>query len=101
MRVEPQDEAQSSRRVHPFLRDLSVTLAAQVGVALSGLLLYRLLAIHKGTDGFASYSLVKQAAGFLFPVVTVGLVGGLPRYLALPREERSPQLRGLLSRPRR
>jgi O-antigen/teichoic acid export membrane protein len=90
VRVEPQDEAQSSRRVHPFLRDLSVTLAAQVGVALSGLLLYRLLAIHKGTDGFASYSLVKQSAGFLFPVVTVGLVGGLPRYLALPRGERSP-----------
>jgi O-antigen/teichoic acid export membrane protein len=90
VRVEPQDEAQSSRTVHPFLRDLSVTLAAQVGVALSGLLLYRLLAIHKGAEGFASYSLVKQAAGFLFPVVTVGLVGGLPRYLALPRDERSP-----------
>jgi O-antigen/teichoic acid export membrane protein len=90
VRVEPQDEAQSSRRVHPFLRDLSVTLAAQVGVALSGLLLYRLLAIHKGAEGFAAYALVKQAAGFLFPVVTVGLVGGLPRYLALPRDERSP-----------
>jgi O-antigen/teichoic acid export membrane protein len=90
VRVEPQDEAQSTRRVHPFLRDLSITLAAQVGVALSGLLLYRLLAIHKGTDGFAAYSLVKQATGFLFPVVTVGLVGGLPRYLALPRDERSP-----------
>ena len=64
MRVEPQDEAQSSRRVHPFLRDLSVTLAAQVGVALSGLLLYRLLAIHKGTDGFAGF--VKQGQVFEF-----------------------------------
>ena len=90
MHVEPQVEIESSRRLHPFFRDLSVSLAAQVGVALSGLLLYRLLAIHQGTNGFASYSLVKQAAAFLFPVVTIGCLTGLPRYLALPREEGDP-----------
>ena len=65
VRVEPQDKAQSSRRVHPFLRDLSVTLSSQVRMALGGLLLYRLLAIHKGTDGFASYSL-REAVGWDF-----------------------------------
>lgn len=78
------------RRLHPFFQDLTVTLFAQVAVALGGLLLYRLLAINTGTDGFASYSLVRQSVGFLFPIVTVGLVGGLPRYLALPRDQDGP-----------
>lgn len=83
-------ESTGGRRMHRFFRDLSVTLVAQACVAVGGLLLARLLATETGAEGFASYSLVKQAANFLFPVVTVGLVGGLPRYLALPREGSSP-----------
>jgi len=79
-----------SRRLHPFFQDVSVTLLAQVCVAAGGLLLARLLARNAGADGFASYSLVKQAANILFPIVTVGLVGGLPRYLALPAERDTP-----------
>lgn len=59
-------------------------------MALGGLLLARLLAQNTGADGFASYSLVKQAVNVLFPIVTVGLVGGLPRYLALPRGHDTP-----------
>lgn len=76
--------------MHPLFRDLTVTVLAQAIVALGGLVLYHLLAVETGTDGFASYSLVKQSVGVLFPVVTVGLVGGLPRYLALPRADSSP-----------
>ena len=76
--------------MHPLFRDLGVTIAAQVAVAIGGLLVYRLLAINTGTDGFASYSLVKQAVLILFPVVTVGLVGGLPRYIALPGRPGGP-----------
>ncbi len=79
-----------SRRLHPFFQDVSVTLLAQACVAIGGLLLARLLARNAGADGFASYSLVKQAANILFPVVTVGLVGGLPRYLALPAGRDDP-----------
>ena len=82
--------AASARRLHPFFRDVGITLLAQVAFALLSLLLYRLLAEKAGTDGFASYSLVKQGVGFLFPIVMVGLVGGLPRYLALPVSERGP-----------
>jgi O-antigen/teichoic acid export membrane protein len=67
-----------------------MTLVAQICVAAGGLLLARLLARNAGADGFASYSLVKQAVNVLFPIVTVGLVGGLPRYIALPREEGDP-----------
>ena len=78
------------RRLHPFFRDIGITLVAQVAFALLSLLLYRLLAQKAGTDGFASYSLVKQGVGFLFPIMLVGLVGGLPRYLALPAESHDP-----------
>ena len=92
MQLEGQEEAHSraGRRLHPFFRDVGVTLAAQVAFAALSLLLYRLLAQNTGTDGFASYSLVKQAVAIAFPVVTVGLVGGLPRYLALPKDGESP-----------
>jgi O-antigen/teichoic acid export membrane protein len=92
MRVERQERAESSggRRVSRFFRDVSITFVAQACVAIGGLLLARLLATEVGRDGFASYSLVKQAANVLFPVVTVGLVGGLPRYLAMPRDVDSP-----------
>ena len=100
MAVEPQSpqdstaeasgHAAGARRLHPFFRDVGVTLTAQVAVGLGSLLLYRLIAVNAGTQGFASYTLVKQAGGFFFPIVTVGLVGGLPRYLALPRDGSSP-----------
>jgi O-antigen/teichoic acid export membrane protein len=64
---------------------LAVTLAGQVLVALGAVLLYRLIAQRSGTEGFASFSLAKQFVNLLFPVVTVGLVGGLPRSIALAR----------------
>jgi len=78
------------RRLAPFFRNLGFTVLAQVVVAAGGLLLARLLARETGTAGFASYSLVKQAVNLFFPIVTVGLVGGLPRYLALPAEADDP-----------
>ena len=86
----PPTQAASGRQVHPFFQDMGVTVLAQVAFALLSLALYRLLAEKTGTAGFASYSLVKQSIGFLFPVVMVGLVSGLPRYLALPADERGP-----------
>lgn len=72
------------------MRGLGLTLGAQIIVAACSLLLYRLLAVNTGTTGFASYSLVKQGVSLLFPVVTVGLVGGLPRYIALRQAESGP-----------
>ena len=92
-----QGGGESTRRIAPFFRDLGVTVLAQAAVALGGLWLARLLAIRTGTDGFASYSLVKQAVNVFFPIVTVGLVGGLPRYLALPARGRGPAPEGYLA----
>jgi O-antigen/teichoic acid export membrane protein len=67
---------------------VGITLVAQVAVATGALILYRLLATEAGTDGFAAYSLVKQASVLLFPVLSVGLIVGLPRYVALSGDER-------------
>jgi O-antigen/teichoic acid export membrane protein len=62
---------------------MRATLFAQIAVAAGTLLLLRLLARESGTDGFAAYALLRQAVTLLIPVVTVGLVAGLPRCIAL------------------
>jgi O-antigen/teichoic acid export membrane protein len=92
VRLARQSDGQSSsrRQLHPFVRDVGVTLLAQVAFAALSLLTFRLLAQKTGTDGFASYSLVRQAAAIVFPIITVGLVGGLPRYIALPQDAHTP-----------
>ena len=58
-----------------MFRDLGITLLAQAAVAFGGLLLYRLLARELGTSAFAEFSLVKQAATIVSPVVTIGTDG--------------------------
>lgn len=65
-------------------------MLAQVIFALLSLLLYRLLAEETGKDGFGSYALVKQSVAFAYPIVMVGLVAGLPRYLARPSDQPAP-----------
>jgi len=77
---------ESSAAPGSILRALGLTLVAQVLVAAGTLLLFRLLALNAGAEGFASFSLVRQAVTLLFPLVTVGLIGGLPRYIALGGE---------------
>lgn len=84
-------------RAPSTLRSLVLTLGAQALVAVGTLVLYRLLALKTGIDGFATYSLIKQAATLLFPVVTVGLVGGLPRYIALAHQPESPSAEAFLT----
>ena len=85
--VTPTTPGSGSRRLHPFFRDVGITLVAQVAVATGALLLYRFLATETGTEGFAAYSLVKQASVLLFPVFSLGLIVGLPRYVALSIHE--------------
>lgn len=67
-------------------RDVAVTSAANVAVAVGGLLLYRLLSLEKGAEGMASYALIKQGAVFLIPVTMLGLQTAIPRYVALARD---------------
>lgn len=88
---------ESSAQPTSILRALGLTLAAQVAVAAGTLVLFRLLALNAGAEGFASFSLVRQAVTLLFPVVTVGLVGGLPRYLALRETQTAPPAESYLA----
>jgi O-antigen/teichoic acid export membrane protein len=78
-------------------RDFAITLLTQVAVALGGLFLYRLLAMKKGAGGMASYALVKQVTLFMLPAVMLGLQTGVPRYVALGREQRGAAEGYLLS----
>jgi O-antigen/teichoic acid export membrane protein len=67
-------------------RDIATTVLTQASVAIGGLLLYRLIAQKKGAEGVAAYSLVKQTVVFAWPLVTLGLQTGIPRYVALGRD---------------
>ena len=67
-------------------RDIAMTLLTQASVAIGGLLLYRLIAQKKGAEGVAAYSLVKQTVVFAWPLITLGLQTGIPRYVALGRD---------------
>lgn len=73
------------RRLHPLLAGLGITFVGQVLAGVGTLVLYRLVADSAGKDGFASFALAKGTVSLLFPVVTVGLVAGLPRTLAMTR----------------
>lgn len=65
---------------------MAITIAAQVAVAVGGLLIYRLLSREKGTDGVAAYALVKQLVVFVWPLVMIGMQTAIPRYVALARD---------------
>jgi O-antigen/teichoic acid export membrane protein len=75
--------AAGRRRSSSIRRDVALTTLAQVAVTVGGLLLYRLIALDKGTAGVASYTLVKQVVVFLFPAVILGMQTAIPRYVAL------------------
>ena len=53
-------------------RDFAVTALGQLGVAVGGLVLYRLLARDQGASALGSYALVKQVTLFLFPATMLG-----------------------------
>lgn len=81
-RAAPDGRAGSGRAVG---RDIVLTTLSQAAIALGGLALYRLLAVKKGAEGVAAYSLVKQTVYFVWPLVMVGMQTAIPRYVALAR----------------
>src|SRR3954469_5810023 len=82
-RPEPASTGSGGRRPRGgFGRDVAVTGCSQLLVAVGGLILYRQLATEKGLEGFADYSLIKQAVLLFVPVALVGLGPALPRAIA-------------------
>lgn len=73
--------------IKPFFKDIFLTFAAEALVLASFFVTYRLIAGSYGPDGVGEYSLVKRVAGFLQPFLLLGLGIGLPRYIAIARDE--------------
>lgn len=72
-------------RVPALVGDVATTGAGQVAAALGMVVLYRLLAVRTGPVGLGSFALVRQTAWLAFPVVMVGVAGGLPRAIGIRR----------------
>lgn len=72
----------------PFFKDVALTLATQAIVMLSFLLIYRLIAQKFGAEGLGEYTLVKKVVGLLQPVLLLGVGVGIPRYIAMCKNDK-------------
>ncbi len=76
-------------KVSPFIKDLVFTTITSGLTVISLIIVTRLLAQGLGTRGFGAYSLARQIISTAIPVVTLGMGGALPRYIAiLKRDDR-------------
>jgi len=70
-----------------ILRDGALTLFSEGIVLVSFFIFYRLLAEYFGPENVGVYSLMRRIAAFLIPLVMIGLVEGLGRYIAMVKNE--------------
>ena len=80
-------------RVHPVLRDLSVTAVASFVNFVASLLVISLFGHLLGLTLLAEYLLLRRVAAWLLPVAHLGLGVGLPRFVAHSSKE--PRVRQL------
>jgi O-antigen/teichoic acid export membrane protein len=69
-------------RSHPLLLDLGFTTAAQISLFVSNLLLISLFARFLSATGLAEYLLLRRVVVWLQSGVQLGLMVGIPRYVA-------------------
>jgi O-antigen/teichoic acid export membrane protein len=69
-------------RSHPLLLDLGFTSAAQISLFVSNLLLISLFARFLSATALAEYLLLRRVVAWLQSGVQLGLVVGIPRYVA-------------------
>lgn len=83
-------------RLRPFFQDISLTFITEAIILIAFFFIYRLIAKNFGPEGVGEYSLVKKVIGFLQPVLLLGLWIGIPRYIAMSRneKERSAYIKG-------
>jgi O-antigen/teichoic acid export membrane protein len=74
----------SRRRIrsHPLLLDLGFTSAAQISLFISNLLLVSLFARFLSATALAEYLLLRRVVAWLQSGVQLGLMVGIPRYVA-------------------
>jgi O-antigen/teichoic acid export membrane protein len=69
-------------RSHPLLLDLGFTSAAQISLFVSNLLIISLFARFLSATGLAEYLLLRRVVAWLQSGVQLGLLVGIPRYVA-------------------
>jgi len=74
-------------KLKPFFKDISLTFITEAAVLIAFFFIYRLIAKNFGPEGVGEYSLVKKVIGFLQPLLLLGLWVGLPRYIAMAKDE--------------
>jgi len=74
-------------RLRQIFKDISLTFITQVIVLIAFFFVYRLIAKNFGPEGVGEYSLIKRISGFLLPILLLGVGIGLPRYIAMSRDE--------------
>ena len=74
-------------KLRPFFKDISLTFITEAAVLIAFFFIYRLIAKNFGPEGVGEYSLVKKVIGFLQPLLLLGLWVGLPRYIAMAKDE--------------
>ena len=67
--------------------DIFITFFTEFLVMVSFFVFFRLLAADLGPEGVGQFSLVKRVIGFFLPILFLGLGVGIPRYLAVNRDE--------------
>jgi O-antigen/teichoic acid export membrane protein len=75
-------------KLKPFLKDISLTFITEAIVLVSFFFIYQLIAANWGPKGVGEYSLIKRATGFMQPLLLLGLWVGLPRYIAMAKDEK-------------
>ncbi len=68
-------------------KDISLTFITETIVLIGFIFIYRLLAKNFGPEGVGEYSLVRRVAGFIQPLLILGLGIGLPRYIAMSKDK--------------
>lgn len=74
-------------RLRPFFKDISLTFISQAIVLVAFFFVYRLIAQKFGSEGIGEYSLVKRIIAFLESILLLGLGIGIPRYIAMSKNE--------------
>ena len=82
-------------KIKPFFKDVSLTFITEAIVLVAFFFIYRLITKNFGPEGVGEYSLIKRVIGFLGLLLLLGLNIGIPRYIAMSRneEERSAYIK--------
>lgn len=75
-------------KLRSFFKDIFLTFITEAIVLIAFFFIYRLIAKNFGPEGVGEYALIKRIIGLLQPLLLLGLGIGVPRYIAMSRDEK-------------